>query len=47
MIIETKAALQLVNKYFKNFWNMKTKKEELEVDFIGGLDRWQKKKKKE
>lgn len=36
MIIETESALKLINKYFQNRWVMKTKKEELDVDFIGG-----------
>ena len=36
MIIDSTAALKLINRYFSNIWIMKTKKIELDVDFIGG-----------
>ncbi len=37
MIIETAAALKLIDKYFKKSGIMKENKKELDVDFIGGL----------
>ena len=36
MIIETRAALNLLDKIFKKHGTMKTRKNELDVDFIGG-----------
>ena len=36
MIINSDAALKLINRYFSNIWIMKTKKVGLDVDFIGG-----------
>jgi hypothetical protein len=36
MIIDSAAALKLINRYFSNIQIMKTKKVELDVDFIGG-----------
>jgi SHS2 domain-containing protein len=36
MIIDSEAALKLINRYFSNILIMKTKKVELDVDFIGG-----------
>ena len=36
MIIDSEAALKLINKYFSNIQIMKAKKIELDVDFIGG-----------
>ncbi len=35
MIIETRAAINLIDKYFKNKRIMKQNKNELDVDFIG------------
>jgi hypothetical protein len=36
MIIDSAAAVKLINRYFSNIQIMKTKKIELDVDFIGG-----------
>ena len=36
MIIDSVAALNLINRYFSNIQSIKTKKVELDVDFIGG-----------
>ena len=35
MIIDSVAALNLINRYFSNIQSIKTKKVELDVDFIG------------
>ena len=36
MVIDSASAIKLINRYFSNIWIMKTKKVELDVDFIGG-----------
>ncbi len=36
MIIDSVAVLNLINRYFSNIQSMKTRKVELDVDFIGG-----------